>query len=119
MSVLMNYLARRERIRAQRRKDLTRGESLPTIAIEVPMPEGVKPSRTAGEALDSTTTLDEWLRTDRGRFYQTVAREIYTGAWEDLTDEQRDYIGAIADKFAARLGVTWTRRGASLRRERG
>jgi len=119
MNVMMSYLTWCNRTRAQRRKDLTRGESLPTIAIDIPMPQGVKPTRTAREALDSTTTLEEWLRTDRGRFYQTVGREIYSAAWENLTDAQRDYIGVIADIFATALGVTWTSRGSCLRRERG
>ncbi len=107
---LMRYFRTiRRRQRRARRRDIARGESLPTIAIEVPMP-AVKPARQ-----ERTFDLEAWLRTDRGRFYQTVAREIYTGAWEDLTDEQRDYIGAIADKFAAALGVGWTKRGSTVR----
>lgn len=115
MNVLMNYLARREvRARAQRRKDLTPGESLPTIEIEVPMP-AVKPAR-----LDSDLRgAGAMATTERGRFYSLVARNMYCHGWEELGKAQREDVARIADTIAAALGVTWTRRGASLRRERG
>lgn len=111
MSVLMNCLDRRtwrERIRARRRKDLTPGESLPTIEIDVPMPP-VRSARGAGAM----------ATTERGRFYSLVARNMYCLGWEELGKDQREDVARIADTLAAALGVTWTRRGASLRRERG
>jgi len=59
--------------------------------------------------------LDDWLRSDKGQFYSLVGREMYSRAWEDLTDSQRVHIGEVADTLAAALGVGWTGRGSIVR----
>lgn len=56
-------------------------------------------------------------QSEAGRFYDAVGREMYSHEWEELDDSQRDDVIAVADKLAAMLGVTWTRRGSVLRRE--
>jgi hypothetical protein len=59
--------------------------------------------------------LREWLRTDRGKFYRLVGREVYSHEWDELTDAQRDHVGHVADTLAAALNVGWTKRGTSVR----
>jgi len=54
-------------------------------------------------------------QSEAGRFYDAVGREMYSHEWEELDDSQRDDVIAVADKLAGMLGVTWTRRGASVR----
>ena len=68
----------------------------------------------------TTMTLEEWLRTDRGKFYRLVAREVYSHEWEELTDAQREHIGHLSDTLADALGVTaWTKYGRAIRMEGG
>jgi len=62
-----------------------------------------------------TMTLLEFVQTDRGRFYNLVAWEVYTHAWGELTDSQREHVGHLADTLAAALNTGWTKHGRMVR----